>query len=142
MIERTLSIIKPHAVKKNIIGKIFTRIEHIGFKIIGSKMIRLSQTQAIGFYIEHKEKLFFQNIIQSITLGPVMIFVLEKENAIQHFRDLIGATNPEHALPGTIRADYANNMTENAIHGSDSTMSAIREIDYFFQESEIFPHCY
>ncbi|VFP83262.1 nucleoside-diphosphate kinase [Candidatus Erwinia haradaeae] len=139
MIERTFSIIKPHAVAKNIIGAILNVLEHAGFKIIAVKMLHISLEQAAEFYSEHKEKPFFEEVIQCITSGPAIIFILEKNNAIQHFRDLIGATNPKNAIAGTIRAKYATNITENAIHGSDSAVSARREMTYFFQDHEIFP---
>ncbi|VFP84425.1 Nucleoside diphosphate kinase [Candidatus Erwinia haradaeae] len=139
MMERTLSIIKPHAVEKNVIGEIFTRLERTGFKIIAMKMVHFSPEQAIEFYAEHKKRPFFKSLIQSITSGPSTIFILEKDNAIQDFRNYIGATNPENAASDTIRADYGNNITENAIHGSDSAISATREINYFFKNHEILP---
>ncbi|VFP86391.1 nucleoside-diphosphate kinase [Candidatus Erwinia haradaeae] len=137
-IERTLSIIKPHAVAKNIIGKIFYRLECAKLLIIGCKMLQLTPTQAREFYIAHQEKIFFKNLIQCMTSGPSMISVLEGENAIYSYRQLMGATNPIHALSGTIRADYADSLTENAIHGSDSSISAEREIDFFFNVHELF----
>ncbi|VFP80619.1 nucleoside-diphosphate kinase [Candidatus Erwinia haradaeae] len=137
-IERTLSIIKPHAVAKKIIGKIFYRLECAKLAIIGCKMLQLTPSQAKEFYVEHQEKIFFQNLIQCMTLGPSMISVLEGENAIQSYRQLMGATNPIHALSGTIRADYADSLTENAIHGSDSSTSATREINFFFSCHDLF----
>ncbi|VFP87304.1 Nucleoside diphosphate kinase [Candidatus Erwinia haradaeae] len=141
-IERTLSIVKPHAVAKNIIGEIFYRLERAKLIIIGSKMIRLTPLQARKFYAEHQGKMFFQDLIQCMTLGPSMVSVLEGENAIYSYRELMGATNPMHALSGTIRADYADSLTENVIHGSDSSESAEREIDFFFNLNEIFPRAF
>ncbi|VFP88293.1 nucleoside-diphosphate kinase [Candidatus Erwinia haradaeae] len=141
-IERTLSIIKPHAVEKKIIGKIFDRLECAELTIIGCKMLQLTLCQAREFYAEHQDKIFFQNLIQCMISGPSLISVLEGENAIQSYRQLMGATNPIHAISGTIRADYADSLTENAIHGSDSSISSTREINFFFSCYELFSKKY
>ncbi|MDC9589754.1 nucleoside-diphosphate kinase [Xenorhabdus sp. XENO-10] len=138
-IERTFSIIKPNAVKKDVIGSIYARFESAGFKIIAAKMLHLTREQAEGFYAEHKGRPFFDGLVEFMTSGPIMVQVLEGENAVQRHRDLMGATNPDNALAGTLRADYADSFTENAVHGSDSVESAIREIAYFFSDDEVFP---
>ena len=138
-IERTFSIVKPDAVAKNVIGQIYARFESAGLKIVASKMIHLSQEKAEGFYAEHKERPFFNDLVAFMTSGPVMVQVLEGENAIKANREIMGATNPAEALRGTIRADYAVSVDENAVHGSDAPESAAREISYFFDESEICP---
>lgn len=137
--ERTLSIIKPDAVAKNVIGEIYTRFEKAGLRIVASKMQHLSQQQAEGFYAEHKERPFFGDLVAFMTSGPVVIQVLEGEGAILKNRDLMGATNPKEAAAGTIRADFAESIDANAVHGSDSAASAEREIAYFFNDSEICP---
>lgn len=131
-IERTLSIIKPDAVAKNVIGEIYTRFESNGLKVVEAKMVTLSQELAGGFYAEHKERPFFKDLVGFMTSGPVMIQVLEGEGAVLKNRDLMGATNPKEAAAGTIRADFAESIDANAVHGSDSTESAAREIEYFF----------
>ncbi|HEK3016211.1 TPA: nucleoside-diphosphate kinase [Proteus mirabilis] len=138
-IQRTFSIIKPNAVKKNVIGAIYNRFESAGFSIVAAKMLHLTREQAEGFYGEHKGRPFFDGLVEFMTSGPIMVQVLEGENAIQRHRDLMGATNPDNALAGTLRADYADSFTENAVHGSDSEASAAREIAYFFTENEICP---
>lgn len=138
-IERTLSIVKPDAVSKNHIGDIFSRFEKAGLKIIATKMKHLSQADAEGFYAEHKERGFFGDLVSFMTSGPVVVSVLEGENAVLTHRDILGATNPKDAAPGTIRADFATSIDENAAHGSDSTTSAAREIAYFFNDNEICP---
>ena len=130
--ERTLSIIKPDAVAKNVIGEIESRFEKAGLKIVAAKMLQLSQAQAEGFYAEHKERPFFGDLVGFMTSGPVIVQVLEGENAIAANRDLMGATNPKEAAAGTIRADFAQSIDANAVHGSDSPESAEREIAYFF----------
>ena len=135
--EKTLSIIKPDAVGKNVIGKIISRFEENGLFLIAGKLIKLSDEMASGFYAEHKGKPFFNDLKKFMTSGPVFIQVLEGENAVQKNRELMGSTNPQEALPGTIRADFANSIDANAVHGSDSFDSAKREIDYFFSEKEI-----
>ncbi|GKX55148.1 nucleoside diphosphate kinase [Leminorella grimontii] len=137
--ERTLSIIKPNAVAKNVIGAIYSRFENAGFTIVAAKMLHLTKEQAAGFYAEHEGKPFFDGLLAFMTSGPVMVQVLESENAVQRHRDLMGATNPANALAGTLRADYADGLTANAVHGSDSVASAQREIAYFFSDSEICP---
>ena len=135
--EQTLSIIKPDAVKKNVIGKILSRFESAGLKIIACKLKHLTQTEAEGFYAEHKERSFFNDLVTFMTSGPVSIQVLEGENAIALNRKLMGATNPKEAEEGTIRSDFAESIDANAVHGSDSASSASREINYFFQVEEI-----
>jgi len=136
-VERTLSIIKPDAVAKNVIGKIYSRFESKGLKIVASKMQHLSQEKAEGFYAEHKERPFFGDLVKFMTSGPVVVQVLEGENAIATHRDLMGATNPKEAEEGTIRADFADSIDANAVHGSDSSESAAREISYFFAEEDL-----
>jgi len=136
-IERTLSIIKPDAVAKNVIGEIYARFEKAGLKIVAAKMLQLDDESAGGFYAEHKERPFYPDLIEFMTSGPVMVTVLEGEGAVLKNRDLMGATNPAEAAAGTIRADYANSIDANAVHGSDSTTSAEREVGYFFNDNEI-----
>ncbi|WP_417499560.1 nucleoside-diphosphate kinase [Methylophaga sp.] len=136
-IERTLSIIKPDAVAKNVIGEIYTRFEKAGLKIVAAKMMHLSQEKAEGFYAEHKERPFFKDLVSFMTSGPVIVQVLEGENAVLTHRDLMGATNPAEAAAGTIRADFAQSIDENAVHGSDSVESATREVSYFFADDEV-----
>lgn len=138
-IERTLSIIKPNAVEKNVIGAIFNRFETAGFKLIAIKMVHLTRDQAEIFYAEHKGKSFFNDLVTFISSGPIVISVLEAEDAIRAHRDLMGATDPSAALTGTLRADYADSLTANATHGSDSVASATREIDFFFNADELCP---
>ena len=135
--ERTLSIIKPDAVAKNVVGQILSRFESAGLHIIACKMQQLSQEQAEGFYAEHSERPFFRDLVTFMTSGPVSVQVLEGENAIMTNRDLMGATNPKEAAAGTIRADFAESIDANAAHGSDSADSAAREIAYFFADNEI-----
>jgi len=139
-IERTLSIIKPDAVAKNIVDVIYTRFKMAKCKIIAAKMLRLTQDRAEIFYVEHKNRPFFSELIMFITSGPIMLQVLEGENIVQRHRDMMGATDPNQALTGTLRADFADNITANAVHGSDTVMSAQREISYFFAEDEIFSY--
>jgi len=136
-IERTLSIIKPDAVGKNVIGQIESRFEAAGLIIVAMKMLQLDDELAAGFYAEHKERPFYQNLVGFMTSGPVVVQVLEGENAIAKNRALMGATNPKEAEAGTIRADFAESIDANAVHGSDSLESAVREVGYFFQASEI-----
>jgi nucleoside-diphosphate kinase len=136
-VERTLSIIKPDAVGKNIIGKIYSRFESNGLQIVAAKMAHLSEAVAGGFYAEHRERPFFPALIEFMTSGPVVVQVLEGEGAIAKNRELMGATNPQEADAGTIRADFASSIDANAVHGSDSAASAEREIAYFFAASEI-----
>ena len=136
-IERTLSIIKPDAVGKNVIGKIISRFEDNQLTMVAGKLIHLSDEMASGFYAEHEGKPFFEDLKKFMTSGPVFVQVLEGDNAVQKNRDLMGSTNPKEAMPGTIRADFANSIDANAVHGSDSTTSAMREIEYFFSLEEI-----
>lgn len=135
--ERTLSIIKPDAVAKNLIGAINSRFESAGLAIVGAKMMHLSKEQAEGFYAEHKERPFFSALVEFMTSGPVVVQVLEGDNAILKNREIMGATNPAEAAAGTLRHDFANNIDANAVHGSDSAASAEREIGYFFDAGEI-----
>ena len=137
--ERTLSIIKPDAVAKNVIGKIYSRFEEAGLKIVAARMMHLSQAQAEGFYAVHKERPFFKDLVRFMISGPVMIQVLEGENAIQKNRDLMGATDPKKAAKGTIRADFAASIDANAVHGSDAPETAAVEIAYFFPTLDICP---
>ena len=137
--ERTLSIIKPDAVAKSVVGQILSRFEGAGLKIVALKMQHLSREQAEGFYAEHSERPFFNDLVAFMTSGPVSVQVLEGENAVLTNRDLMGATNPQEAEAGTIRADFAQSIDANAVHGSDSTTSAAREVAYFFDDNEICP---
>ncbi|TNC92136.1 nucleoside-diphosphate kinase [Thalassolituus sp.] len=136
-VERTLSIVKPDAVGKNVIGEILTRFEKAGLQIVAAKMVKLDDEKAGGFYAEHKERPFFGDLVGFMTSGPVVVQVLEGENAIAKNRELMGATNPKEAAAGTIRADFAESIDANAVHGSDSAESAAREIAYFFSAEEI-----
>ena len=135
--EQTLSIIKPDAVQKGVIGKIIDRFESNGLRIAAMKKIKLSEEVAGGFYAEHRERPFFGDLVAFMTSGPVVVMVLEGENAIAKNRELMGATNPKEAEAGTIRADFAESIDANAVHGSDSEKSAAREIKYFFSDIEI-----
>lgn len=136
-IERTLSIIKPDAVAKNVVGEIISRFEKAGLQVVAAKMQQLSKEQAEGFYAEHKERPFFGDLVSFMTSGPVVVQVLEGEDAIAKNRELMGATNPQEAAAGTIRADFAQSIDANAVHGSDSATSAAREVAYFFNDEEI-----
>ena len=136
-IQRTLSIIKPDATKRNITGKIIQKFEDGGLSIIAQKRILLTQDQAEGFYSVHKERPFYNNLVSFMTSGPVVVQILEGDNAIQRNRDIMGATNPEEANEGTIRAEYALNIEANSVHGSDSEDNAATEISFFFDPSEI-----
>lgn len=138
-IERTLSIIKPDAVAGNHIGEIYARFEKAGLKVIAAKMLHLDDELAGGFYAEHKERPFYNDLVSFMTSGPVVVSVLEGENAVLNHRDIMGATNPQEAAEGTIRKDFASSIDENAVHGSDATTSAEREIAYFFKDEEICP---
>lgn len=137
MTERTLSIIKPDVVKRDLIGAILSRFEQAGFNIIAMKMLHLTREQAEGFYAEHEGKAFFEPLVAYMMSAPIVVLVLEKENAVKDYRTLIGATNPEMAEEGTIRKAFALSQRENSVHGSDSVESAKREIAYFFAEPEI-----
>ncbi|MBL1263687.1 nucleoside-diphosphate kinase [Candidatus Methylomicrobium oryzae] len=136
-IERTFSIIKPDAVAKNVIGEIYSRFEKNGLRIVAAKMVHLTQAQAEGFYAVHKERPFFKDLVSFMITGPVMMQVLEGENAIALNREIMGATNPKDAAPGTIRADFANSIDENAVHGSDGPDTAKEEIAFFFSDNEL-----
>ena len=138
-IERTISIVKPDAVAKNIIGQIYSRFEQNGLRIVAAKMKHLSVREAQDFYAVHKERPFYADLVAFMTSGPVMIQVLEGENAVAKNRELMGVTDPANAAPGTIRADFAESLSINAVHGSDSLENAAIEISYFFSQSEICP---
>ena len=138
-VERTLSIVKPDGVAKNLIGEVYRRFESAGLKIIGAKMLKLRTDQAEGFYAVHRERPFYNDLVRYMTSGPVVVQVLEGENAIKVNRDLMGATNPKQAAPGTIRADFAASIEENVVHGSDGSATAATEIAFFFGESELCP---
>ncbi len=138
-VERTISIIKPDAVAKNVIGEIYSRFEKAGLKIVAARMMHLGREQAEAFYAVHKERPFFNDLVSFMTSGPVMVQVLEGENAIAKNREVMGATNPADAAPGTIRADFAESIDENAVHGSDAPETAAVEIDFFFTSDEICP---
>ncbi|BBB22460.1 nucleoside-diphosphate kinase [Abyssogena phaseoliformis symbiont OG214] len=137
--ERTLSIIKPDAVAKNVIGQIYSRFEEAGFKIVASKMIHLDNDLAGGFYAVHKDRPFYSGLVEFMTSGPVTVQVLEGENVVAKHREIMGATNPKDADAGTIRADFANSLDENAVHGSDSLENAAIEIEYFFGKDGVCP---
>jgi len=136
--ERTLSIIKPDAVEKNVIGKIVDRFETNGLRVAAMKMVRLSKEDAARFYEVHKERPFFNDLVEYMTSGPVVVMVLEGENAVAKNRELMGATDPKEAAPGTIRADFAESIEANAVHGSDSLENAQKEIAFFFAQREIY----
>ena len=138
-LERTLSIIKPDAVVKNVVGEIYARFEKAGLKVIAAKMKHLSRKEAEGFYAVHRERPFFNALVEFMISGPVMIQVLQGENAILKNRELMGATNPKDAAKGTIRADFADSIDANAVHGSDAAETAAVEIAYFFAATEVFP---
>ncbi len=138
-IERTLSIIKPDAVGKNVIGKIYQRFEDAGLKVVAAKMKHLSRKEAEGFYAVHRERPFFNDLVEFMISGPVMIQALEGEGAIAKNRELMGATDPKKAAPGTIRADFAQSVDANAVHGSDALETAAVEIAYFFASTEVCP---
>ena len=136
--ERTLAIIKPDAVKKNVIGKILTRFEDAGLRIVAARMLHLSRKEAEGFYAVHRERPFFNDLVKFMISGPVLVQVLEGENAIARNRELMGATDPKKAAPGTIRADFADSIDANAVHGSDGPETARTEIAYFFPACEVY----
>ncbi len=138
-VEKTLSIIKPDAVGKNVIGQIISRFEGADLQVVAAKMMHLDQAKAEGFYAEHKERPFFADLVSFMTSGPVFVMVLEGEGAVSKNRALMGATNPQEAEAGTIRADFASTIDENAVHGSDSLASAEREVAYFFDAGELCP---
>jgi len=138
-LERTFSIIKPDGVEKNLIGEVYRRFEQAGLRIVAARMLHLTQAQAEGFYAVHKERPFYADLVKYMTSGPVVVQVLEGENAIAKNREIMGATNPKDAAPGTIRADFAASIEENVVHGSDGPDTAAQEIKYFFDEGEICP---
>lgn len=138
-VERTLSIIKPDGVEKNLIGEIYRRFESAGLKIVAARMLHLTREQAEGFYAVHRERPFFGDLVTYMTSGPVIVQVLEGQNAIQKNRDIMGATNPANAAPGTIRADFAASIEQNVVHGSDGPDTAKVEIAYFFDKADICP---
>ena len=138
-IERTLSIVKPDGVGRNLIGEVYRRFEQAGLKLVAARMMQLSQPEAEGFYAVHRERPFFKDLVRFMTSGPVMVQVLEGENAIAKNREVMGATDPKKASKGTIRADLATSIDENIVHGSDAPDTAAREISYFFRETELCP---
>lgn len=138
-VERTLSIIKPDAVAKNIIGEIYSRFERAGLKVVAARMMHLSREQAEAFYAVHKARPFFKDLVDFMISGPVMVQVLEGENAVAKHRDIMGATDPKQAEAGTIRADFADSIDENAVHGSDAAETAQQEVNFFFGPDEICP---
>jgi nucleoside-diphosphate kinase len=138
-VERTFSIVKPDGVAKNLIGEVYRRFEKAGLQVVASKMVRLRQDQAEGFYAVHKARPFYADLVRYMISGPVMVQVLEGENAIKANRDIMGATNPKQAAPGTIRADFAASIEENVVHGSDGPETAATEIAFFFSQAEICP---
>ncbi|MBX3694954.1 MAG: nucleoside-diphosphate kinase [Steroidobacteraceae bacterium] len=138
-LERTLSIVKPDGVTRNLIGEVVRRLERAGLKVVGSRMLRLTQAQAEGFYAVHRERPFFNDLVRYMTSGPVVVQVLEGENAVAKNREVMGATDPKKAAPGTIRADLAESIEANTVHGSDSVENAAVEIAYFFQPAELCP---
>ena len=138
-VERTLSIVKPDGVEKNVIGEVYRRFEQAGLRIVAARMMRLTRPQAEGFYDVHRERPFFRDLVAYMTSGPVMVQVLEGENAVARNREIMGATDPKKAAPGTIRADLADSIEANTVHGSDSLENAAREVAYFFAETDICP---
>jgi nucleoside-diphosphate kinase len=139
VIERTLSIVKPDGVQKNLIGEVYRRFEQAGLRIIAARMIQLSQAQAEGFYAVHRERPFYQDLVRYMTSGPVMVQVLEGEHAVERHREIMGATDPKKAAKGTIRADFAASIEENVCHGSDGPDTARQEIAFFFSQSDLCP---
>jgi len=136
-VERTLSIVKPDGVRKNIIGEVYRRFETAGLRIVAARMMRLSQSEAEGFYAVHRERPFFRDLVSYMTSGPVVVQVLEGDNAVAKNREIMGATDPRKAAPGTIRADLAESIEQNVVHGSDSLENAAREVSYFFAETDL-----
>ena len=136
-LERTLSIVKPDGVQKNLIGEVYRRFEQAGLRIVGARMLQLSQSQAEGFYAVHRERPFYPDLVRYMTSGPVIVQVLEGENAVARNREIMGATDPRKAAPGTIRADFAASIEQNVVHGSDAADTAAREIAFFFSESDL-----
>jgi nucleoside-diphosphate kinase len=140
-LERTLSIVKPDGVQKNLIGEVYRRFEQAGLRVVAARMLQLSQSQAEGFYAVHRERPFYRDLVRYMTSGPVMVQVLEGENAVARNRDIMGATDPKKAAPGTIRADLAASIEQNVVHGSDAPDTAAREIAFFFADSDLCPRC-
>lgn len=138
-IERTLSIVKPDGVQKNLIGEVYRRFEKAGLRIVAARMVQLSQAQAEGFYAVHRERPFFKDLVHYMISGPIMVQVLEGEKAIERNREIMGATDPKKAAPGTIRADFAASIEENVVHGSDGPDTARQEIGFFFSQSDLCP---
>ncbi len=138
-LERTLSIVKPDGVQKNLIGEVYRRFEQAGLRVIGARMLQLTQAQAEGFYAVHRERPFYRDLVRYMTSGPVMVQVLEGDNAVARNRDIMGATDPKQAAPGTIRADLAASIEENVVHGSDAPDTAAREIRFFFADGDLCP---
>jgi nucleoside-diphosphate kinase len=138
-LERTFSIVKPDGVQKNLIGQVYSRFEKAGLRVIGARMVHLTQAQAEGFYAVHRERPFFKDLVKYMTSGPVIAQVLEGDNAVAKHRELMGATDPKKAAPGTIRADFASSIEENVVHGSDSAENAAVEIAFFFAASDLCP---
>jgi nucleoside-diphosphate kinase len=138
-LERTFSIVKPDGVQKNLIGQVYSRFEKAGLQVIAARMVHLTQAQAEGFYAVHRERGFFKDLVKYMTSGPVIAQVLEGDNAVAKHRELMGATDPKKAAPGTIRADFASSIEENVVHGSDSAENAAIEIAYFFATSDLCP---
>jgi nucleoside-diphosphate kinase len=140
-LERTLSIVKPDGVQKHLIGEVYRRLEQAGLRIVAARMLQLSQSQAEGFYAVHRERPFYRDLVRYMTSGPVMVQVLEGENAVARNREIMGATDPKKAAPGTIRADLATSIEQNVVHGSDAPETAAREIAFFFAESDLCVRC-
>lgn len=140
IMERTLGIVKPDGVERNLIGQVLSRVEKAGLKIVGGRYMQLTTAKAEGFYAVHKERPFFASLVSYMTSGPVFVFVMEGDGAISRWRELMGATNPANAAPGTIRKDLAENIERNVVHGSDSPTNAQIEINYFFEKNDIVSH--
>ena len=138
-LERTLSIVKPDGIRANLIGEVYRRFEKAGLSIVAARMLHLSQREAEGFYAVHRERPFFKDLVRYMISGPIIVQVLEGENAIARNRDIMGATDPKKAAPGTIRADFAASIEQNVVHGSDAPDTAAREIAYFFSATELYP---
>jgi nucleoside-diphosphate kinase len=138
-LERTLSIVKPDGVQKNLIGEVYRRFEQAGLRVVAARMLQLSQSQAEGFYAVHRERPFYRDLVRYMTSGPVMVQVLEGEDAVARNREIMGATDPRKAAPGTIRADLAGSIEQNVVHGSDAPDTAAREIAFFFADSDLCP---
>jgi nucleoside-diphosphate kinase len=138
-LERTLSIVKPDGVQRNLIGEVYRRFEQAGLRVVAARMLQLSQSQAEGFYAVHRERPFYRDLVRYMTSGPVMVQVLEGEDAVARNREIMGATDPKKAAPGTIRADFAASIEENVVHGSDAAETAAREIRFFFADHDLCP---